>query len=98
MQLDDKMIDKIAQLARLDIDPNEREALLADMNRILGFVEKLQEVDTEGVEPLIYMNDDANVSRPDEVKDQLTAAQALANGPKHNENYFEVPKVIRKNL
>lgn len=98
MQLNDKMVDKIAQLARLEIDAGEREKLLVDMNRILGFVEKLQEVDTEGVEPLIYMNSDSNIFRADEVKEQLPPETALMNAPGHTDAYFKVPKVIKKGL
>lgn len=98
MQLNDKMVDKIAQLARLEIEVGEREKLLVDMNRILGFVEKLQEVDTEGVEPLIYMNGDSNIFRNDEVKEQLPSEKALMNAPEHTDAYFKVPKVIKKGL
>ncbi|MBE7175956.1 MAG: Asp-tRNA(Asn)/Glu-tRNA(Gln) amidotransferase subunit GatC [Mucilaginibacter polytrichastri] len=98
MQLDDKIVHKIAQLARLDIPENEHAKLLEDMNRILGFVEKLQEVDTEGVEPLIYMNDEANVFRADAVKEQFPPETALQNAPQHDAKYFRVPKVIRKDV
>ena len=68
--------------------------ILNDMNRMLAFVDKLNEMDTDGVEPLIYMTDESNVMREDESKDTLTQKEALKNAPKKDSDYFKVPKVI----
>ena len=88
-------IDKIAHLARLEFSETERNAFLDDMNKILSFVDKLNEVDTDNVEPLIYMTDEVNVLRDDEVKQDITTQQALQNAPKQDGKYFRVSKVIK---
>lgn len=96
MQVNDELVAQLAHLARLDFEANEKEAIKADLQKILGFCEKLNEVDTEGVEPLIYMTDDTNVLRNDEVKGHLTKEEALLNAPAKDSDYFRAPKVINK--
>ena len=63
---------------------------------MLGFIEKLNELDTTDVEPLIYMSDEVNVLREDDVKHDISQDDALKNAPKHDSDYFKVPKVIEK--
>ena len=63
---------------------------------MLGFIEKLNELDTTNVEPLIYMSDEVNVLREDDVKHDISQDEALKNAPKHDSDYFKVPKVIEK--
>ena len=94
MQLDKDVISHLEKLARLQLSDPEREQLTADLQRILQMVDKLRELDTTGVEPLIYLNDQENVWREDEVGTQLTPEQALQNAPKQDGQYFRVPKVI----
>ena len=66
MKIDEKPLDRVAKLAHLDFsDPAARTAMLADMERVIGFVEKLNEVDTTGVEPLIFMTEETDVLRDD---------------------------------
>ena len=89
-------IDKLATLSRLEFNGKEKEEILGDLNRMLDFVGKLNELDTEGVEPLIYMTDEKNVLRTDEVKTDITQKDALKNAPKHDSDYFKVPKVVEK--
>ena len=96
MKLDNATIDKIAHLARLNVADGERENLLKDMNNILSFMEKLNELDTTGVEPLIYLTDSVNVYREDVVNKEITVEEALKNAPLHDEHYFKVAKVINK--
>jgi aspartyl-tRNA(Asn)/glutamyl-tRNA(Gln) amidotransferase subunit C len=96
MKLDNDTITKIAHLARLDVDASEKEALLSDMNNILSFMEKLNELDTDGVEPLIYLSDEVNVFREDVVKGEITVKQALENAPSEDGKYFQVARVIEK--
>lgn len=96
MKLDRNTIAKIAHLARLDVNESEEKALLQDMNNILSFMEKLNELDTSGVEPLIYMNDEINVFREDVVRMDITREEALYNAPVHDDSYFKVAKVIDK--
>jgi aspartyl-tRNA(Asn)/glutamyl-tRNA(Gln) amidotransferase subunit C len=96
MNIDSETVDKIAHLARLELADGEKQDMIADMNKILGFMAKLNEVDTTGVEPLIYMSDEVNVYREDVVKQEITTVEALMNSPKHDDKYFLVAKVIEK--
>ena len=94
MQIDTALISRLERLARLQLDDPERAQLTADLQSILDMVDKLRELDTTGVEPLIYLNDTENVLRDDEVGQQLTQAEALQNAPKHDGQFFRVPKMM----
>jgi len=94
MNIDKETVDKIAHLARLELAETEKQEMIGDMNRILDFMAKLNEVDTSGVEPLVYMSNEVNVLREDVVKQDITTEEALENAPKHNDQYFLVAKVI----
>ena len=94
MKIDQDTLEKIAHLARLKFDPESGEQMMADMEEILTWVEKLDELDTENVEPLTHMSAEINVYRKDEVRGQLEKQRALLNAPKKDEAYFRVPKVI----
>jgi aspartyl-tRNA(Asn)/glutamyl-tRNA(Gln) amidotransferase subunit C len=96
MQVDDKLIDHLAHLSRIEFDDNAKEEIKNDLNRILSFVDKLNELDTENVEPLIYMTEEFNVMREDEVKISITQQEALKNAPQRDSDYFKVPKVVEK--
>lgn len=89
-------VDKLATLSRLEFDGKAKEAIMSDLNRMLDFVSKLNELDTTGVEPLIYMNDEKNVLREDVVRKDITQKEALVNAPKKDSDYFKVPKVVEK--
>ncbi len=94
MNVDDKLIDKLSDLTKLDFDASEKEAIKGDLTRMLDFVESLNEVNTDGVAPLIYVNPEVNVYRPDAVSESLDQKDALKNAPNHDSFYFKVPKVI----
>lgn len=97
MKIDEATLDRIAELARLDYsDPAARKAVLADMERVLSFVEKLNEVDTTGVEPLIFMTDEENSLRDDIAEVSISKADALKNAPVKDSDYFKVPRVVDK--
>lgn len=97
MKIDEKTLDRIAELARLDYsDPAARKAILADMEKVLTFVEKLNEVDTKGVEPLIFMTEEADVLRDDVAETSITKKEALMNAPVKDSDYFKVPRVVDK--
>ena len=95
MTIDEQTVDKIAHLARLELAASEKQEMIKDMNKILGFMDKLNEVNTIGVEPLVYMTTEPNVLREDVVKQEITHEEALQNAPDHDENYFLVAKVIK---
>lgn len=94
MKINRELLDKIAHLARLEFDEKDAEKMMADMSAIVDWVEKLNEVDTEGVEPLTTMSHEINALRDDEVKTTLPHERALLNAPKKDVDYFSVPKVI----
>lgn len=95
MKIDKDTVDKIAHLARLEYITNEsKEEIIKDMNNMLGFIDKLNELDTSNIEPLIYMSDETNILREDDVKQEITHAEALKNAPQKDSDYFKVPKVI----
>ena len=96
MNLDEKTIYKIADLARIHVDDKDVETLIPEMNKILSFMEKLNELDTSNVKPLVYMNEATNVWREDVVKQKITTEDGLKNAAKHNESFFMVPKIIEK--
>ncbi|MGZ3819387.1 MAG: Asp-tRNA(Asn)/Glu-tRNA(Gln) amidotransferase subunit GatC [Mucilaginibacter sp.] len=96
MNIDKETVEKVANLARLELAEDEKEAMIKDMNKILGFMDKLNEIDTSGIEPLVYMTNERNVLREDVVRHDVTHEEALLNAPKHDENYFLVAKVIDK--
>ena len=96
MIIDKKTVHKVADLARLTIKENEVEELTAEMNKILTFMEKLNELDTTGVKPLVYMNEEVNVWREDNPKQEISVADGLKNAAVHNESFFFVPKIIEK--
>ena len=96
MEVNDALVDKLAQLARLKFEASEKEEIKNDLQKMIAFVEKLNELDTTGVEPLLHMTDEVNVLREDEVMGSITRESALKNAPLHDEKFFKVPKVIRK--
>lgn len=96
MILDENTIHKIADLARIEIADEKVEKLIPEMNKILSFMEKLNELDTTNVAPLVYMTEAENVWREDVIKQEISTEDALKNSAKHSEQYFTVPKVIEK--
>ena len=97
MKIDEANLDRIAELARLDVSaPAVRARLLGDMQRVIDFVEKLNAVDTKGVEPLIHMSEEVDVLREDVARPGLTKQEALMNAPVKDSDYFKVPKVVDK--
>jgi aspartyl-tRNA(Asn)/glutamyl-tRNA(Gln) amidotransferase subunit C len=96
MPVTKKDVEKIADLARLYITEEEKEKYTVQLNVILEYMEQLNTVDTENVEPLSHPLELVNVVRKDEVKPSLSAEDALKNAPEKSGNYFKVPKVISK--
>lgn len=96
MQVNDELIDKLAHLSRLKIQPGEKEKIKNDLQQMIHFIEKLDEVDTTGIEPLLFMTDEVNILREDEVAGSVSREEALKNAPVKDDKFFKVPKVIRK--
>lgn len=96
MKIDTQMVEQLAHLARLRFNDAEKEAIRVDLEKMVGFVEKLQSIDTTGVEPLLHISDAINVFREDEVKGSVSRDEALSNSPANDPVFFKVPKVIKK--
>lgn len=93
-KIDIKTVDEIAHLARLEFKDEAKAAILNDMNRMLGFIDKLNELNTDNEEPLIYMTSESNILRDDEPEVTISQKEALKNAPRKDSDYFKVPKVI----
>lgn len=96
MDVNDALVDNLANLARLSFTEGEKAGIKADLQRMIAFVEKLREVNTEGTEPLLHMSQGIDVFREDEVSGSMSKTAALKNAPGNNNDYFTVPKVIKK--
>ncbi len=96
MEVNDEMVDKLANLARLQFNETEKQSIKMDLQKMIQFVEKLNEVDTTGVKPLLHMSDSVNVLREDEVKGSIERSEGMKNAPVQDGVFFKVPKVIKK--
>jgi aspartyl-tRNA(Asn)/glutamyl-tRNA(Gln) amidotransferase subunit C len=96
MEVTNALVDKLAHLSRLEFNDTDKEEIKNDLQRMISFVEKLDELDLEGTEPLLHMSSNVNVLRDDEVKGSVTREEALKNAPAHDDKFFKVPKVIKK--
>jgi len=96
MEVNDTLVDKLANLARLQFDNTEKPAIKNDLQRMIQFVEKLNELDTTGVSPLLHMSDNINALREDEIKGSISREEGLKNAAKKDSQFFKVPKVIKK--
>ncbi|MEP6676004.1 MAG: Asp-tRNA(Asn)/Glu-tRNA(Gln) amidotransferase subunit GatC [Ferruginibacter sp.] len=96
MEVNDALVEKIAHLARLQVNEADKETVRNDLQKMISFVEKLNELDTTGVKPLLHMSDSVNILRADDVKGSISRELGLKNAPLHDEQFFKVPKVIKK--
>ena len=96
MEVTDALVDNLANLSRLSFTEAEKTEIKGDLQRMIAFVEKLQEVDTTGTAPLLHMTDAVNVYREDIVKGSIAREEAINNAPETDGTFFKVPKVIKK--
>lgn len=96
MKLDIQTTQKLAELSKLEFNQDELKEIQKDLQQMIAFVEKLNEIDTEGVEPLTHISDDENQLRNDENKASIDIATTLKNAPAAKDRFFTVPKVIKK--
>jgi aspartyl-tRNA(Asn)/glutamyl-tRNA(Gln) amidotransferase subunit C len=95
-KIDKDTVEKLAHLARLEFNSESKDQMINDLNNMLLFVDKLNELDTNSVEPLIYMTDETNVLREDIMQQNISQKEALKNAPKKDSDYFKVPKMVNK--
>lgn len=96
MKIDDQLVDKLSTLARLEFTQEESMQLKDDLEKMIAFISKLEEVDTAGTAPLIFLSEETNVFREDQVKETISREEAMKNVPVSKEGYILVPKVLSK--
>jgi aspartyl-tRNA(Asn)/glutamyl-tRNA(Gln) amidotransferase subunit C len=96
MEVNDALVEKLANLSRLTFNEEEKQAIKKDLQNMIRFADKLNELDTTGVEPLLHVSDNMNILRADEEKGSISREKALQNAPVHDGEFFKVPKVIKK--
>ena len=96
MKIDIKTIEKLASLSKLKFTKEELDLISKDMSKMVDFINQLDEIDTEGVEPLIHVNEGFNNWREDEIREMLDQKEALSNSPTKDSTYFKLPKVLDK--
>ena len=94
MKITSEEIRHVAILARLDLTPDEQERLTGQLGRILEYMDKLNELDTAGVEPMSHAVDAVNVLRPDRAVNQPQTEALLRNAPAREDDFLSVPKII----
>jgi aspartyl-tRNA(Asn)/glutamyl-tRNA(Gln) amidotransferase subunit C len=87
-------VEYVASLAQLTLDDDAKARMLEDMARILGYIEKLNELDTDGIEPMMHVLDLVNVYREDDVQPSLDHELALKNAPNTDGDFFLVPRIL----
>ena len=96
MEITNEIIDHLSNLAKLKFEDSQKEGIKQDLTKIIAFVDKIEELDTENVEPLIHINQEVNILREDEVKETITQLQALKNAPSKDSDYFKISTVLSK--
>ena len=94
MMIDEQTIQHLSNLCKLEFFDNEKTQIIEDLNNILNFIDKIKDVDTSNVEPLIYMSDRDNVLHNDTVEQSTLKDDALNNSPSDNSEFFVVPTVL----
>jgi len=98
MQVTDEMISKLADLSRLEFSDTETIQIRHDLQKMIAFVEKLDELNLDGVEPLLHISAAANVYRDDLVTGQVDRDDVFKNATVHDGQFFKVPRVINKEI
>ena len=93
-KIDEAQVRKVAKLSRLDLTEAEVEEFTGQLSAIIDYVEKMNELDTEGVEPLAHCLPINNVFRDDSIKESLGTEKTLANAPQRDGEFFKVPKIL----
>ena len=93
-KIDQTQVRKVAKLSRLDLTEDEVQEFTGQLSAILDYVEKMNELDTTGVEPLAHCLPVSNVLREDSAKESLGTEKVLANAPQRDDEFFKVPKIL----
>ena len=96
MKVTNKLISDLAELAKLRFNKSENEKMKSDFKNMLDFIDKLSEVNTKDIEPLIYLSDEINSLREDNISIKLSKEMALKNSTSNNSDYFTIPTILKK--
>jgi len=96
MEITNELVDNLANLSKLAFDQTRRSEIRNDLQKMVGFIEQLQSVDTNGVAPLLHMGNAVNILRQDQVQGSIERKEALLNAPLADDAFFKVPTVIKK--
>lgn len=96
MKVDVATVRRLAELSKLSFSVHEETEMVVGLNEMIAFVDKLRELDTKNIDPLVFMTDETNVLREDVVEAPISQAEALKNAPSKDMYYFRVPKVIKQ--
>lgn len=97
MQVNDELVDKLSRLSMLHFNDEEKEVIKSDLQKMIGFIDKLQELDTSGIEPMLHMGANKNVYREDDTPGNMVSREeALKNAAHHDGTFFKLPRVILK--
>ena len=94
MKINQKVISKLASLSKLKFNEDEMKLISNDLSKMLEFINQLQDLDTEGIDPLIHVNEEINNWREDQVQGMISQEEALSNSPVKDGTYFKLPKVL----
>ena len=95
MEVNDALVENLCKLACLEFDAAGKQEIKKDLQNMIGFVEKLNELDLRDVDPLLYMGEEVNVLRDDIPGNPLSRSEALGNAPYADNTYFKVPQVVK---
>ena len=94
MKINQNVISKLARLSKLKFNEEEMKLISNDLSKMLEFINQLQDLDTEGIDPLIHVNEEINNWREDQVQGMISQEEALSNSPVKDGTYFKLPKVL----
>lgn len=95
MKIDNELVDKLAELAKLEFDEAAKAETIINLNKMVAMISKINELDLDGILPLKYMTSEENVWREDIIQSEITKAEILQNAPVKDSDYIKVPKVLK---
>jgi aspartyl-tRNA(Asn)/glutamyl-tRNA(Gln) amidotransferase subunit C len=95
MKIDNELVDKLAELAKLEFDETAKAETIINLNKMVAMISKIDELDLKGMLPLKYMTSEHNVWREDVIQSEITKAEILHNAPVKDSDYIKVPKVLK---
>jgi aspartyl-tRNA(Asn)/glutamyl-tRNA(Gln) amidotransferase subunit C len=95
MEVNDALVENLCRLACLEFDEAGKQDIKKDLQKMIAFVEKLDELDLQGTEPLLFVGEETNILREDVPEIPLSRAEALKNAPMADQQYFKVPQVVK---